>query len=367
MAFTHKRAKLSSKLKDVGKDDCLGLKIDSCSPAVGIGALSRRFLFPPFSILRSYDGAWRKRKRQWLSLGIESEIGRAGTFPGGSPVPFSKEHKDSSKYDIRRKGAYVGKDLLRVRQQHGRYFGDNLEEETKPGSIPGTSVFDPVLCELMYSWFCPEGGQIIDPFAGGSVRGIVASVMGMNYWGCELRPEQVEANVVQGNQIVPDSPPKWVCGDSAIEMRNAPKADFLFSCPPYGSLEVYSELSGDISNMDYKDFRKAYSRIIRLSCRRLRKNRFACFVVANFRGADGFYNDLVGDTIRIFESGGVRLYNDVILATAIGSLPVRVGKAFESSRKLGKAHQNVLIFFKGTNVKEARSLQTNVCSGGGEE
>ncbi|MGB3315839.1 MAG: DNA methyltransferase, partial [Albidovulum sp.] len=39
----------------------------------------------------------------------------------------------------------------------------------------GTSIFDPVLCEIAYRWFCPQGGTVLDPFAGGSVRGIVAS------------------------------------------------------------------------------------------------------------------------------------------------------------------------------------------------
>lgn len=36
-----------------------------------------------------------------------------------------------------------------------------------------------------------EGGTILDPFAGGSVRGIVANFLGFNYTGLELRPEQV--------------------------------------------------------------------------------------------------------------------------------------------------------------------------------
>jgi len=35
---------------------------------------------------------------------------------------------------------------------------------------------------------------VLDPFAGGSVRGIVASRLGYRYVGIELRQEQVEAN-----------------------------------------------------------------------------------------------------------------------------------------------------------------------------
>ena len=41
------------------------------------------------------------------------------------------------------------------------------------------------------------------------------------------------------------------------------------------------------------------------------------------------------------------LYNDAVLITAVGSLPIRVGRAFGGYRKLGKTHQNVLVFYKG--------------------
>ena len=36
--------------------------------------------------------------------------------------------------------------------------------------------------------------MVLDPFAGGSVRGIVASQLGRGYLGIELAAEQVEAN-----------------------------------------------------------------------------------------------------------------------------------------------------------------------------
>ncbi|HXF87125.1 MAG TPA: hypothetical protein VNK48_02075 [Xanthobacteraceae bacterium] len=62
--------------------------------------------------------------------------------------------------------------------------GDRDSEELDPVSQAilevgsGTSIFDPVLCEIAYRWFCPPGGSVLDPFAGGSVRGIVASRLG---------------------------------------------------------------------------------------------------------------------------------------------------------------------------------------------
>ena len=81
-------------------------------------------------------------------------------------------------------------------------------------SATGTSIFDPVLCELAYTWYTPPDAEILDPFAGGSVRGIVASYLGRNYTGIDLRGEQIEANKIQGSEIVPDNMPYWITGDS---------------------------------------------------------------------------------------------------------------------------------------------------------
>lgn len=38
--------------------------------------LAQRFGVPPFSVLNAREGWWQERKRAWLALGIESELGR---------------------------------------------------------------------------------------------------------------------------------------------------------------------------------------------------------------------------------------------------------------------------------------------------
>lgn len=230
-----------------------------------------------------------------------------------------------------------------------------LAEYGSGNQITGTSIFDPVLCELVYRWFSPPGGMVLDPFAGGSVRGIVASKCGRRYVGVELRPEQVAANREQAEAICEEMPPTWHAGDS-LEMETLcgdMEADLVFSCPPYGDLEVYSDDPRDISTMEYPAFLEAYRRIIALSCNRLRDNRFACFVVGDIRDKGGNYRGLVRDTVAAFEDAGLSLYNDAVLVTAAGSLPIRVGKQFSASRKLGKTHQNVLVFVKGSGREAA--------------
>ena len=215
--------------------------------------------------------------------------------------------------------------------------------------ISNTSVFDPVFCELVYRWFCPKNGNIVDPFAGGSVRGIIASKLEKNYFGHELRSEQVESNRKQSELICENFLPIWEIGDSINIDKTFKdvKADLIFSCPPYVDLEVYSDDKNDLSNMDYNSFLINYKKIIEKSCSLLNNDAFACFVVGEVRDKKGYYYNFVGETINAFLDSGLKFYNEAILVTMVGSLPLRAGKGFSVSRKLGKTHQNVLVFVKG--------------------
>ena len=548
------------------------------------GAMAKAFLVPPFSVLNAREGWWQTRKRAWVSLGIKSEEGRKEnlTYAGTAAAMF---------------------DHYRVK-----------EGTRKSSDTSGTSVFDPVLCELVYRWFCPHGGQVVDPFAGGSVRGIIAAVLGMKYWGCDLQQKQVAANEKQAVQIlgteqtygvgdvtpvqrinhkwlkrddlcivhgarggkartcetlarkatkglttagsrsspqvalvatmaanmglpcvvnVPEgdistgpvrqaqkmgakviqhragyntviiarsreyakahkyteipfgmmceeaieetskqvvnlprnakrlvvpvgsgmtlsgvlwglvdneidmpvlgvrvganprkrldryAPPnwremvsfvdadekykehvaaniggidldpvyeakcvkyledddifwvvghrdpfvsttkaQWVCGDAMDVVKTAPKADLIFTCPPYGDLERYSDDPRDISTMEYHTFLAAYKRIIHRAALRLKQDRFFAIVVGEFRDKrTGLYRNFVGETISACLEQGLGYYNEAVVLTSIGSLPIRAGNHFRVGRKLGKAHQNLLVFVKGDPKRAAKAIE----------
>lgn len=52
--------------------------------------LAQTFDYPPFSVLNAREGWWQERKRQWLSLGIKSEVGRGGPA-GGATLAVANE------------------------------------------------------------------------------------------------------------------------------------------------------------------------------------------------------------------------------------------------------------------------------------
>lgn len=49
------------------------------SPDAARQTLAERFIVPPFSVLDARQGYWQERKRAWLALGIQSELGRGST------------------------------------------------------------------------------------------------------------------------------------------------------------------------------------------------------------------------------------------------------------------------------------------------
>lgn len=324
---------------------------DSNAKAEAKNKLQEDFIIPPFSVFDSRQGYWQDRKRLWFDIGIRSHESRedletTGTLSGSVPKYYETKNKIEK---------LLSRELSNE-EFEAKYLAEFMNENstiknTKSGGI--LSVFDPVVCEIVYRWFVPEHGKILDPFAGGSVRGIVAGYLGYGYTGIDLRKEQVECNIRQGNELNIKNV-SWLQGDSNYLEKIIAKDesfDFVFSCPPYFDLEKYSDDAADLSNLEWDEFRKQYADIIKKSISRLSNNRFACFVVGDIRNDSGYYRNFVSETINNFIDAGALLYNEIILLNQIGSLPIRVGRQFQNSRKTGKAHQNILVFYKGDPLK----------------
>lgn len=274
-------------------------------------SLADDFGVPPFSVIDTRQGEWQKRKKLWLKKGIKSEVGRKEN------LTFAKSI--------------------------------NIEGSS------GTSVFDPALTEIIYKWFTPhEGAHIYDPFAGGSVRGVVASCLGHNYTGIDLRQEQIDANYTNAKECKVPNRIKWYCDDSqnVDEYVDDNTQDLIIACPPYLDLEQYSDSPNDLSNMDDESFDQVYQKILGKAVNKLRDNRFAVIVVSDVRSnsQQTGYRDLTGMTKRAMINAGCCLYNEIILLNAVGSAAVRA-RRYMRSRKVARVHQEVLVFYKGDTRK----------------
>ena len=281
-------------------------------------SLTDRFGVPPLTALDARSGYWGERKAEWRAFGVRGEEGRPYVFLGGWENLRSHPEKYRKKLP------------------------------------PPLSIFDPVLCELVYRWFCPPGGSVLDPFAGESTKGVVASALGLRYVGVEIRPEQVAANEEKVREIgsALSPPPRWLVGDSTqlseiVTTRDVP-FDFVWTSPPYYDLEVYEGGESDGSTFGtYPEFMVWYEGIFRQAVDLLRPNRFLAVKVGDVRDQRGAYRGFVADNVKLFMRLGLAYYNSAVLLTPLASAPLRAGLQFSRGRKLTKAHQEVLVFYKG--------------------
>ena len=291
--------------------------------------LKDKYNWPPFSILNTMSWDWQRRKDDWESLFTDSTLGR---------------------------------DVKRYNATPTNIFSAHGKEYKKPESI---REFDPYLAELMIRWFSLPGRSILDPFAGGCVRGVVASVLGRNYTGIDLSSTQVETNYAQYTEIMNKytdiaGVTNWIIGDAEKELLTMGKTDMVFTCPPYYKLEKYSNDPNDLSNLpNYTAFLCKYAQILYFTAEKLRNDGFFVIVVSEVRAdsqsiPDSQYVGLVPDTINILRDAGLKYYNEIILENSVGSLPIRAPRYFNRTRKIGRHHQNILVFYKGAieNIEE---------------
>lgn len=269
------------------------------------GVLKNRFLVPPFSVFDSKQGYWQDRKKQWKELlGNLSET-RETTLAGGSSNPF----------------------MCVINQ--------------------GTSVFDPVVSEIIYSWFLPKGGKILDPFAGSLARGGVAAALGYDYTGVEIRKEQIEANEKQLEGIGLKT--RYIHADANDINKHLgnEKFDLVFTSPPYFDLEIYSEQKEDISTQKtYEQFMEEYASIFEQATSRLNDNRFVVLELGEIRDKRGMYRNFLGDNISLFKRMGFELYNEIVHVLMLATAPLRAEHNMRN-RKVVKTHQNIYTFYKG--------------------
>lgn len=258
----------------------------------------------PWSVLRQDSPTWQTRKKHWAGMGVDDTAPRA--------------HAAS----------------MMATGRHGSVSG-------------GISRFDPHLAEVLYRWFCPPGGAVADPFAGGPVRGLVAGHLGHPYVGVDLLADQVEANTARAEDWqargLLTQVPGWVHGDAAALLATFPSGtvDYVLTCPPYHNRERYSD----------------YQTILAETVRVLADDRFATIVVSDIRDSRGHLRGLPALTTQAMTNAGAHLVNEQILVAPLGLAAKRMRPPWEACRTTTRIHQLVLTYIKGDRRDAARAAQ----------
>ena len=273
----------------------------------------------PWSVLRQDSKTWQARKAWWDARGTDDLTPRAHAAG------------------------------MMATGRHGAISG-------------GVSRFDPHLAEVLYTWYCPPGGHVIDPFAGGPVRGIVAGHLRLPYSGIDLLTEQVEANRARAREWERSGRTVWYLGDAReVLPRLSPTYDYAILCPPYHNREKYSDDPRDLSAMPWPQFCDALHQVIAATVDRLRPDRFATIVISDVRDHRGHLRRLPDVAANGFELAGARLVNEQILLGPLGLAAKRMRGPWEACRTTTRIHQLVLTFVKGDRRAATRAVREGAC------
>lgn len=318
--------------------DALLLDLHNETEAAPSQTLADTFGVFPASIFDTTTGTWRARKQEWENI-----------------LPDSREGRDAQTFDS---FATMYVNWGEVRDFHLANNPDATAIETaeryanllipyKAGS--GISQFDPVLAEILTRWFTPKDGTLIDPWAGGSVRGLVAAICGRNYAGIDINPTQVETNRQDVADLKLEDRVWYTLGDSLQILRtlDADKYDGVVACPPYYDLEQYTNDPADLSNLSAEDFDKAMIGTFKELDRVLAPDRFSCFVISSVRDKKGYQLDMRDIIKEAAKSVGWRLVNTAVLVNQIGGTGAMRAAQNMRLRSLVRRHQDVMIYVKG--------------------
>jgi hypothetical protein len=207
------------------------------------------------------------------------------------------------------------------------------------------SVFPAPLVEwILLRYGGPEGGRVLDAFAGGPPRGLVSSIMGYEYHGFEIRKEQIDENLRVAKRLKLKNLHYHLSDGTRLE-GDIGKFDIALTCPPYYDLEVYSEQDDDISTRStYEEFNEDMSLCAHSHMPRMKPGAFVCIVVGPLR--DKKTSELIdfrAHTVENFREAGFKFWQEIILSKNFGSAAKRSTNSWKGL-KLVPIHEFLLVF-----------------------
>lgn len=198
------------------------------------------------------------------------------------------------------------------------------------GARTSFSKFNSEYARKVITFYSCKGDMVLDPFAG-RTRKKVCELLGREYLGFEINEKYAPDGV-----IVDD------CLNMAKYLEDI-RFNLLFTCPPYWSMEKYSSLPGDLSNLKtYEEFLIQYKIRLGKSFSFIKESGLAVIVVADFR-RDGKIISLHTDTINIARELGWKIYDIIIFEMNPAARNCYYAQA-ATKRRMLTTHEYCLVF-----------------------
>lgn len=208
----------------------------------------------------------------------------------------------------------------------------------------GMSEFSSAICEFIVRYWSLQDANIVDPFAGRATRAIISSKLNRKYFGYEISPKTYKRSLEQYKKIGV-SPTLYLSSGCKMEKTDDNFAHLVMTCPPYGNIEKYESVDGQLSDCkSYEEFLKNINECISNIKRVLKPGGFCCWVVGDWRDGKG-YRQFGNDSVNLFKNNGLIPHDTVIIKNNSPFAALQAGKA-ASKRITSKIHEYLLVFRK---------------------
>lgn len=213
-----------------------------------------------------------------------------------------------------------------------------------PGSLNAASVPSAALTEQIVISYSRRGDLILDPFAGGPTRAVVAALLGRRYVGVDIREEQVAATNARLRDLGLDHLAVVHHANAAeYSWRDAGIGHLVLTCPPYWNLEVYSDDPRDLSTCEtYEIFIERLGIVVARLSEVLAADAFAAWIVGRIvHPKTGELLSLPDHVEALHRGSGFRAWDRIEVPFGTAGVP-RIGQ-FRTNRRTVNAHESVVV------------------------
>lgn len=128
------------------------------------------------------------------------------------------------------------------------------------GAVRGYTVFDNTAMRAVLDEYAPAA--VYDPCAGWGERMVTCAALGIDYLGVDVNPAVVagHAQIAQQYDLAGQ---RTVVGDAAEFGARGLEHEMVFTCPPYGDIEIYTAAGAE--NLDEAGFLAWWSRVVEMA------------------------------------------------------------------------------------------------------
>lgn len=224
------------------------------------------------------------------------------------------------------------------------------------------SIFPISILNQLLDFYTVPGETFFDPFAGHNSRMEASFKKARHYIGYDVSKVFMEFNREVAGNLLKHNPNNISITLKEQDSRTIDdednSVDFIFSSPPYWSLEWYGDEPEQLGKLSYEDFMKDMTDIYKHCYRILKPGKFCLINVNDFR-LDGKYYSYHTDTINALKEAGFTQYDMIIMKYGNAmrkSFPNQILK----EKLMPKIHEYIIVMYKAPEQPHSAVFPFNI-------